>query len=126
MTRWLTILSAYKIKIKYIASNKNTSANILSQKFIKDKNEDKLKQAIPNKFINKSTFPAEELSNEPTLEEKQNILRQYHDLPIAILVSRKHYAKCRNNTHSLDSNNSSLTTSKAMKTAKDTKSTDIL
>jgi len=53
------------------------------QKFIKDKDEDEPKQAIPNKFINKSTFPAEELSNELTLEEKQSILRQHHNSPTA-------------------------------------------
>jgi len=75
MTRWSTTLSAYKIKIKHIAGNKNTTADALSQKFIEDKDEDEPKQAIPDEFINKSTFPAEELSNEPTLEEKQNILR---------------------------------------------------
>ena len=51
-------------------SNKNIAADALSQKFIKDKDKDEPKQAIPNKFINKSTFPAEELLNEPTLEEK--------------------------------------------------------
>jgi len=77
------MLSVYKIKIKHIAGNKNTTADALSQKFIEDKDEDEPKQAIPNEFINKSTFPAEELSNEPTLEEKQNILRQYHDSPTA-------------------------------------------
>jgi len=83
MTRWLIILSAYKIKIKHIASNKNTAADALSRKFIEDKDEDESKQAIPDEFIDKSTFPAEELSNEPTLEQKQNILRQHHDSPIA-------------------------------------------
>jgi len=83
MTRWSTMLSAYKIKIKHIAGNKNTAADVLSQKFIKDKDEDKPKQAILDEFINKSTFPAEELSNELTLEEKQNILRQHHDSPTA-------------------------------------------
>jgi len=76
-------LSAYKIKIKHIAGNKNTAADALSQKFIEDKDKDEPKQAIPDEFIDKSTFPAEELSNEPTLEEKQNILRQYHGLPTA-------------------------------------------
>jgi len=79
MTRWSTTLSAYKIKIKHIAGNKNTAADAVSQKFIKDKDEDKPKQAIPDEFIDKSTFLVEELSNEPTLEEKQSILRQYHD-----------------------------------------------
>jgi len=83
MTRWSTTLSAYKIKIKHIAGNKNTALDALSRKFIKDKDKDKPKQAIPDKFIDKLTFPAEELSNEPTLEEKQNILRQHHDSPIA-------------------------------------------
>jgi len=83
MTRWSTILSAYKIKIKHIASNKNTAADALSQKFIEDKDKDEPKQAILDDFIDKSTFPVEKLSNEPTLEEKQNILRKYHDLPIA-------------------------------------------
>ena len=83
MTRWSTTLSAYKIKIKHIAGNKNTAANALSQKFIEDKDENEPKQAIPDEFINKSTFPAEELSNKPTLEEKQKILRQHHDSPIA-------------------------------------------
>jgi len=76
-------LNAYKIKIKHIAGNKNTTADALSQKFIKDKDEDEPKQAISNEFIDKSTFPAEELSNELILEEKQNILRQHHDSPIA-------------------------------------------
>ena len=42
------------------------------------------------------------------------------------LESRKHYAKCQNNTHGLDLNNSSPTTSKAVKTAKDTRVTNIL
>jgi len=83
MTRWSITLSAYKIKIKHIAGNKNTTVDALSQKFIEDKNKNKLKQAILNEFINKSTFPVEELSNEPILEEKQNILRQHHDLPTA-------------------------------------------
>jgi len=83
MTRWSITLSAYKIKIKHIADNKNTAADTLSRKFIKDKDKDEPKQAIPNKFINKSTFLAEELSNEPTLEEKQNILRKHHDSPAA-------------------------------------------
>ena len=62
MTRWSTMLSVYKIKIKHIAGNKNTTADALSQKFIEDKDEDEPKQAIPDKFINKSTFPVEELS----------------------------------------------------------------
>jgi len=75
MTRWSTTLSAYKIKIKHIAGNKNTAADALSQKFIEDKDKDESKQVIPDKFIDKSTFPAEELFNKPTLEEKQNILR---------------------------------------------------
>jgi len=83
--------SAYKIKIKHIAGNKNTAVDALFRKFIEDKDEDEPKhkdedepkQAIPDKFIDKSTFPAEELSNEPTLEEKQNILRQHHDSPTA-------------------------------------------
>jgi len=83
MTRWSTTLSAYKIKIKHIAGNKNTATDALSQKFIEDKDEDEPKQAIPNEFIDKSTFPAEELSNEPTQEEKQSILRQHYDSPIA-------------------------------------------
>ena len=83
MTRWSTTLSAYKIKIKHITGNKNIAADALSRKFIEDKDEDEPKQAIPNKFIDKSTFSAEELSNELTLEEKQNILRQHHDSPIA-------------------------------------------
>ena len=83
MTRWSTTLSAYKIKIKHIAGNKNTTVDALSWKFIKNKDEDKPKQAIPDEFINKSIFPAEELSNKLTLEEKQNILRQYHDSPTA-------------------------------------------
>ena len=77
MTRWSTMLSAYKIKIKHIA------ADTLSRKFIEDKDEDEPKQAIPDKFIDKSTFPAEELSNKLILEEKQNILRQHHNSPIA-------------------------------------------
>jgi len=77
------MLSAYKIKIKHIAGNKNIAADALSRKFIEDKDEDEPKQAIPDKFIDKLTFPAEELSNELTLEEKQNILRQHHDSPIA-------------------------------------------
>ena len=75
-------LSAHKIKIKHIASNKNTAVDALSWKFIKE-DKGKPKQVIPNKFIDKSTFPAEKLSNEPTLKEKQNILRQYHDSPTA-------------------------------------------
>jgi len=79
MIRWLTTLSAYKIKIKYIAGNKNTIADTLSQKFIEDKDKYEPKQAISDEFIDKSTFPAEELSNEPTLEEKQSILRQHHN-----------------------------------------------
>jgi len=83
MTRWSTTLSAYKIKIKHIAGNKNTTADALSRKFIEDKDKDEPKQAIPDEFIDKLTFPAEELSNEPTLEEKQNILRQHHDSPTA-------------------------------------------
>ena len=83
MTRWSTTLSAYKIKIKHIAGNKNTAADALSRKFIEDKDEDEPKQAIPDEFIDKSTFPAEELSNEPTLEEKKRILRQHHDSLIA-------------------------------------------
>jgi len=83
MTRWSTTLSAYKIKIKHITGNKNTAADALSRKFIEDKDKDEPKQAIPDEFIDKSTFPAEELSNEPILEEKQKILRQHHDLPIA-------------------------------------------
>ena len=83
MTRWSTMLSAYKIKIKHIAGNKNIAADALSRKFIEDKDEDEPKQAIPDKFIDKLTFLAEELSNELTLEEKQNILRQHHDSPIA-------------------------------------------
>jgi len=37
MTKWSTTLSTYKIKIKYIASNKNTATDALSQKFIEDK-----------------------------------------------------------------------------------------
>jgi len=77
------MLSAYKIKIKYIAGNKNTAADALSWKFIEDKDKDEPKQAIPDEFINKSTFLVKELSNELTLEEKQNILRQYYDLPTA-------------------------------------------
>ena len=41
-------LSAHKIKIKHIASNKNTTVDALSWKFIKeDKGEPK--QVIPNK-----------------------------------------------------------------------------
>jgi len=83
MTRWSTTLSAYKIKIKYIAGNKNTAADALSRKFIEDKDEDEPKQAISDKLIDKSTFPAKKLSNKPTLEEKQKILRQHHDSPIA-------------------------------------------
>jgi len=83
MTRWSTTLSAYKIKIKHIAGNKNTAADALSRKFIEDKDKDEPKQAIPDEFIDKSTFPVEELSNELTLEEKQKILRKYHDSPIA-------------------------------------------
>ena len=83
MTRWSTTLSAYKIKIKHITGNKNTAADALSRKFIEDKDEDEPKQAIPDEFIDKSTFPAEELSNEPILEEKQKILRRHHNLPIA-------------------------------------------
>jgi len=75
MTRWSTTLSAYKIKIKHIAGNKNTIVDTLSQKFIEDKDKNEPKQAIPDKFIDKSTFSAEELSNKPILEEKQNILR---------------------------------------------------
>jgi len=43
MTRWSTTLSAYKIKIKHIAGNKNTAADALSQKFIEDKDEDEPK-----------------------------------------------------------------------------------
>ena len=38
MTKWSTTLSAYKIKIKHIAGNKNTATNALSWKFIEDKN----------------------------------------------------------------------------------------
>jgi len=57
MTRWSTTLSAYKIKIKHIAGNKNTTADALSRKFIKDKDKDEPKQAIPDEFIDKSTFP---------------------------------------------------------------------
>ena len=121
------MLSVYKIKIKHIAGNKNTTADALSQKFIEDKNEDKPKQAIPNEFINKSIFPAEELSmSRPWRRNKTYLgnIMTYQQLDT--LVSRKHYAKCQNNTHGLDSNNSSPTTSKAVKTAKDTRSTDIL
>jgi len=77
------MLSAYKIKIKHISGNKNTAVDALSWKFIKNKDKDEPKQAIPDKFIKKSTFPVEKLSNELTLEEKQNILRQHHDLPTA-------------------------------------------
>ena len=66
----------------------------LSWKFIKDKDEDEPKQAIPNEFINKSTFPAEELSNEPTLEEKQNILKQHYDLPTAGYSGIKETLRC--------------------------------
>jgi len=51
----------------------------LSQKFIKDKDKDEPKQAIPDEFINKSTYPVEELSNKLILEEKQNILKQHYD-----------------------------------------------
>jgi len=83
MTRWSTTLSAYKIKIKHIAGNKNTAADAFSQKFIEDKDEDKPRQAIPDEFINKSTFLVEELSNEPMLKEKQSILRQHHNSPTA-------------------------------------------
>jgi len=83
MIRWSITLSAYKIKIKHITGNKNIAADALSWKFIKDKDEDEPKQAIPDKFINKSTFSTKELSDEPTLKEKQNILRQHHNLPIA-------------------------------------------
>jgi len=83
MTRWSITLSAYKIKIKHIAGNKNTAADALSRKFIEDKDENEPKQAISDEFIDKSTFPAEELSNELTLEQKQNILRQHHDSPTA-------------------------------------------
>jgi len=42
------------------------------------------------------------------------------------LVSKKHYAKCWNNTHGQDSNNLLPTMSKAVKTAKDTRSIDTL
>jgi len=83
MTRLSTILSTYKIKIKHITGNKNTAVDALSQKFIKDKDKDKPKQAIPDKLINKSIFLAEELANELILEEKRNILRQHHDSPTA-------------------------------------------
>jgi len=83
MTRWSIILSTYKIKIKYIASNKNTAADALSWKFIKDKDRNEQKQAILDNLIDKSTFSMEELANEPTVKEKQNILRQHHNLPIA-------------------------------------------
>ena len=83
MTRQLITLSAYKIKIEHIAGNKNIAADTLSQKFIKDKDGNEPKQAILDNFIDKTTFPAKELSDEPSLEEKQNILRQHHDLPTA-------------------------------------------
>ena len=89
MTRQSTILNAYKIKIKHITGNKNTVADALSQELIEDKDENEPKQAIPNEFIDKSAFPAEELSNEPTLEEKQNILRQHYDSLIARYPSIK-------------------------------------
>ena len=79
MTRWSMTLSVYKIKIKYIASNKNIPANVLSQKFIKEKNKNEPKQIIPNELIDKSTSLVEELTNKPTLQEKQNILKQHHD-----------------------------------------------
>ena len=81
MTRWSMTLSVYKIKIKYIASNKNTPANAFSQKFIEEKDENEPKQTIPNKLIDKSTFLVEELTNELILQEKQNILKQHHDSP---------------------------------------------
>ena len=83
MTKLSTILSTYKIKIKHIAGNKNTAVDASSQKFIKDKDKDVPKQAIPDKLINKSIFPAEELANKLILEEKWNILRQHHDSPTA-------------------------------------------
>ena len=79
MTRCSTTLSAYKIKIKHIVGNKNTAANTLSWKFIEDKDRNKPKQAISNKFIDKSIFLVEELSNKWILEKKQNILRQHYD-----------------------------------------------
>ena len=99
MTRWSMVLSAHKIKIKHIASNKNTAVDALSWKFIKE-DKGKPKQVIPNKFIDKSTFPAEKLSNEPTLKEKQNILRQHHDSPTAGHPSIKKILHKVSNQHS--------------------------
>jgi len=34
---------------------------------------------IPDELINKSIFLAKELTNEPILQKKQKILKQYHD-----------------------------------------------
>jgi len=86
MMCWSTILSAYKIRIKHISDNKNVIADILSRRFEKSEEEEP-QQAIPNHLINKTTFQVDkelpEKFKELSLEEKQQILFENHDDPMA-------------------------------------------
>ena len=127
MTRWSTTLSAYKIKIKHIAGNKNT----LQMLFLENSSRTKMKTNQNRLYLtSSSTNQLSQQKNYPTSRPwrknktySDNIMTHQQ---LDTLVSRKHYAKCQNNTHGLDSNSLLPTTSKAVKTARDTRSTNIL
>jgi len=86
MMCWSTTLSTYKIKIKHISGNKNVITDVLSRRFEKSEEEEP-QQAIPDHLINKATFQVDEESpekfKEPSLEEKQQILFENHNHPMA-------------------------------------------
>jgi len=86
MMCWSTTLSAYKIKIKHILGNKNIIADVLSRRFEKSE-EKEPQQAIPDHLIDKTTFQVDEelpeKLKELLLEEKQQILFENHDHPMA-------------------------------------------
>ena len=86
MMHWSTTLSVYKIKIKHILGNKNIIADVLSRRFEKSKEEEP-QQAIPDHLIDKTTFQVDketpEKLKELLLEEKQQILFENHNHPMA-------------------------------------------
>jgi len=85
MMCWFTTLSAYKIKIKHILGNKDIIADVLSRRF--EKSEEEPQQAIPDHLINKTTFQVDEelpeKLKEPSLKEKQQILFENYNYPMA-------------------------------------------